>query len=90
MNTIIATAAKRITRRKLGNTGRMIIIAQKGDTISVNVSDTHMPDKTIKRIFTIYPEDMTMGYALTTDEIIYDEDDANANANSARRYKISI
>jgi hypothetical protein len=90
MKTITATAAKRITRRKFGNTGRTIIIASKGETISLNVSDTHMTDGTMKRIFTIYPEGMTMGYALTTDEIIYDDADADANATSARQYHISL
>lgn len=86
MNTIPATANKRITRRKFGNTGRVITIAAKGDTISVNVSDTHMPDGTVERFFTVYPNGMSIGFTLTADEITYDVAEANANATSARQY----
>lgn len=86
MNLITVTATKRITRRKFGHAGPVIVIASKGDTISVNVCDTRMPDDTVQRSFTVYPEGMSMGYGLTASEITYDAADADANATIARQY----
>jgi len=90
MKTISATATKRITRRKFGNTGRVITIADKGDVISINVSDTHMPDGSVKRVFTVYPDGMSMGYAITSDELEFDQSEADKNVTSARQYRINV
>lgn len=85
MRFIDATATKRITRRKFGRTGPTIVIADRGDTISVWVSDTIHADKTTTRQIVWYPEGGGTGYGLTIDEFVIDTVEADASASIGYR-----
>ena len=85
MRFIDATATKRITRRKFGRTGPKIVIADRGDTISVWVSDTIHADKTTTRQIVWYPDAGGTGYGLTTDEFIINTVEADASASVGYR-----
>ena len=85
MRFIEATATKRITRRKFGRTGPTIVIAERGDTISVWVSDTINPDKTTTRQIVWYPDGGGTGYGLTPDEFVIDTVHADAAASIGYR-----